>query len=131
VAKKKKKADYKCGHCGETGHNARTCPSKETAAAAPPAEPEIVEPPRKVEPNVVPVDTSVDLLDTDRTRPSRPTGPGCFQCPKCNRASILVLVELPSDQMGAKEMRCELCHNKTPISKILLWGAQPTDAPAK
>lgn len=130
---KKKKASYKCGHCGEMGHNARTCPNKDVSEV-PKKKPKPV--PKKVRtkkagPNVVPVDRTVDLVDTDRNRPPRPTGPGCFQCPTCNRASTLVLVQLTAEQGGSKQMRCELCHNKTPIEKILLWGAQPTDAPAK
>ena len=133
---KKASKTYKCGNCGEDGHNARTCPKKGNPPKS--AKP-VVESEKKVEeaskpkeaaPTKVPIDPSQDLTTTKRTH-VRDTGPGCFRCPVCNQAAVLVLVELPADAQGnhPKQLRCEQCHNKIPITKILIWGAKPSDAP--
>ena len=71
------------------------------------------------------IERSVDLTDIDH-KESAPTQPGCFECPTCLRAAVLVLVEMTD---GSSQLRCEMCQNKTPVSKILKWGARPRDKP--
>jgi hypothetical protein len=122
----KKARTVTCGSCKEEGHNARTCPKKETP------------PP--------PVTTHIEARDakkTTHTVPKRdaPTGDrgtaataAPYRCNKCNQVAILVIVKVKDHDQSFKkgkevfkgEMRCEQCMNKpTPSDLILIWGALP------
>jgi len=128
----KTKGMYKCGKCGNLGHNARTCAQAKVAppAAAPaaaPIEAQAVE--EKPDPGPqIPMGETMDLTAARRGPSGRPiNAPSPFECPTCLRVGVLVLVEL---EQGAKQLRCEHCHNKVKVKIILKWGAQPGDKPA-
>lgn len=136
-----KKRTYKCGKCGESGHNARKCPQSEVKKAditvtvdEPVAvEPEVTEEPEaeKVEEapaGQVALNTNQDIslnYDKEAARPARPPAP--FECPTCLRVGILALLELNG---GSKVLRCEHCYTQANPIKILKWGALPGDKPA-
>ena len=126
--KKTKKSSYKCGKCGQSGHNARGCPKQETTRETPAPDAKEEKKEEKVEetqPFVQHIEPSIDLTHRP-TREATPEKPGCFECPSCLRAAVLVLVENPD---GSHQLKCELCHNKTPAKAILKWGCKPTDKP--
>lgn len=143
MTKKKKttkKKQYKCGGCGDLGHNKRACPSKGVTVAVKepvgvpvevaqvegtpvgtPVEETIVSP-------QVAIDGNADLVSGHRSPNTRPVAPAApFDCPTCLRVGILALCELED---GCKALRCEYCMNKSPLKSILKWGAFPEDKPA-
>ncbi len=127
-AKKKAKRTYKCGSCGEKGHNARKCPGKAeatTTAVAPAKTEEKVEakPPQPP----IAMNSTQDLTSDHRKkvdRPARPAAP--FECPSCLRCGILAIIQNEQDQ---KLVRCEYCYTKCRPKLILKWGALPEDKP--
>lgn len=125
---KTRRTGYKCGGCGESGHNARTCPNKNRTAEVTQPDGFVEKKPKpskaKRKENEVPVEASVDVLAGNKADTT--TSPGAFECPNCLKAGVLVLVEL---QTGNKMLKCEHCFNKTPIKEIVKWGARPTDKP--
>lgn len=130
----KTKRTYKCGGCGELGHNKRTCPQKSAtpaATATATVEPSTVEPPvldpEPTPTTQLPLDGSVDMTVGRRGDTGRPEVPAApYDCPACERIAVLVLVEL---QDGNKALRCEHCLNSSPVKTILKWGAFPKDKP--
>ncbi|MCI0562785.1 MAG: hypothetical protein MN733_30250 [Nitrososphaera sp.] len=136
----KPRGNYKCGKCGDMGHNARTCPTKvakvePVVAPTPVAESgwvltgtKVVETPPVPPVAQVPLSTSDDFTHRPievSTRPARPPSP--YDCPTCKCVGILVLVELID---GTPQLRCEHCHNKVACRVIMKWGAAPLDKPA-
>lgn len=135
MAKKKKKRQYKCGGCGDVGHNKRACTKTQAttpdAADAPVVEETVVvgtpveEPPQSPK---IAIDGSADLVQGHRTPNTRPVAPAApYDCPTCARVGILALCELEG---GSVALRCEHCMNKSPLKTILKWGAFPSDKPA-
>ena len=138
----KKRKTYKCGKCKATGHNARTCPTKGTkskkaeskkaadVAETVKAEVAAVDTLTETTKPQFPLDGSTDLTKVRRGEPTgKPAVPAApYTCPSCSQIAVLVLVELPDTKV---RLRCEKCHNSTPISKILKWGAMPKDKPAE
>jgi DNA-directed RNA polymerase subunit RPC12/RpoP len=141
----KKRRTYKCGKCGNNGHNARTCPTKAdvskavtttkptpaptpvVAEATTPAEAPVEDDPAPT--GQFPLDGSSDLTIARRTSTETPKVPAApYNCPSCHQVAVLVLVELLD---GKQALRCEKCRNSTPISKIVKWGAFPKDKPAE
>ncbi len=131
-----KKKQYKCGGCGDMGHNKRACPKKAAAkpaeakaADAPAEEPVAVgsvveEPDRSAK---VSIDGNSDLVEGHRTPNTRPAAPAApYDCPTCSRVGVLALCELEG---GGIALRCEYCMNKTPLKTIIKWGASPSDKP--
>ena len=140
-----KRVGYKCGKCGGSGHNARTCPkqsktkkstSSDTSKSAP--EPKSTVPPVQevVEPVVesvkapapIKIDETIDLLQRKRGG-TTPNTPGCHECPRCKYVGVLVLVKLLDKDDDKSELRCERCHNSTPVKLILKWGCTMDDLP--
>lgn len=132
MSETKKRRTYRCGKCGENGHNARTCPTKAVAAVKVEAKAvglltETPEPAAKAPEGQFPLDGTSDLTVARRTGPSEPAAPAApYDCPACNQVAVLVLVERPD---ATPALRCEKCHNSSPITKILKWGASPKDKP--
>lgn len=140
MAEKKTRKSYKCGKCGDKGHNARKCPTAEAKAATPapapapvPVEEAAPEAPKAEEKKPEPVNTVAISQNSDvalnynkeDVRPARPAAP--FECPVCLRVGILAILEL---QGGQKVMRCEHCYTKANPVRIMKWGALPGDKPA-
>ena len=137
-----KRIGYKCGKCGGSGHNARTCPkqsktkravtsdTKKVVAVEPSPKSTDVEEPVVVE-ATTPMRTNetVDLLQRERGG-STPNTPGCHECPCCKYVGVLVLVKLLSKDDGKPVLRCERCHNSTPVEVILKWGCTMADLPS-
>jgi len=130
--KKKKKTTYRCGKCKQEGHNARACPNNSTTEVKTVEVEDTTPPP---EPEAIPEHPSGDLV-SKRRKGSTPSSPGCFECPRCLKIGVLVLVEAESGRdindklITREEMRCEMCHTNSPVKTILKWGAQPKDNPA-
>jgi len=127
-ATKKAKRTYKCGSCGEKGHNARKCPKTKAAVTATPevTAPAEVKAPESVNPPVA-LSSTQDLTSALRRkndRPARPASP--FECPACLRVGILAIIE---NEQKQKLMRCEYCYTKCTPKLILKWGAMPEDKP--
>lgn len=143
---KKQKRVYKCGKCGNKGHNARTCKGStaapvttvventvtttddtttttETTATA--DEEPASEPAPKPEPPRVVMSETKDLTVIDR-RPTASSNVSPYNCETCGQVGVLVLLELED---GAKALRCEHCMNKVRAKQILTWGAKPGDGP--
>lgn len=129
----KKRGSYKCGSCGESGHNARKCPKKDETQPAPKSDSKAEENPEPVveveeQPGAVALHTNQDIAinyNKEDARPARPPAP--FECPVCLRVGILALLEVSG---GKKIMRCEHCYTKANPTKILKWGALPSEKPA-
>ena len=117
-----KKRTVTCSTCDKTGHNARTCPTKNAPKPTPAPKPEPKTQhrvPRRAAP-------TADIGTAATASP--------YRCPKCNQVAILVIVKVKDHNMSHKlgrevfsgEMRCEQCMNKpTPSDLILVWGATP------
>ena len=123
-----KRTTYKCGKCGETGHNARTCTGGKSSTSTEQVSDSSSAVIEKPTPPTVALSTTEDLTAIRRlSKESRPVNvPSPFTCPTCQRVGILVLIETPE---GNRQLRCEYCQNKTPVKIIHKWGAVPGDKP--
>jgi len=127
-----KKRTVTCGKCKDTGHNARTCPTKESAVAVATTE----APPSPVK-TLAPKEEK-PRSKRDRPAPTADRGTAAtaapYRCVKCNQVAILLIVRVKDHNESFKkkkdifkgEMRCEQCMNKpSPAELILVWGATP------
>jgi hypothetical protein len=132
ATKKKKKTKTKrtvtCGKCNDTGHNARTCPTKDKAPETKAETPKAPKPPKKVPGKRDRKSPTADMGSKSSAAP--------YRCKKCEQVAILVIVRVsdPNETFRQKkpvfmgQMRCELCMNKpNPADLILVWGAKPGD----
>lgn len=148
----KPKRVYKCGKCGDKGHNARTCKQSkkadvtavvtETVASTestPAATTEAVTPsttedsssddePAKPQPELprVVMSQTQDLTAIPDKGPSPVSNVSPYKCEVCYQVGILTLLELEN---GQSVLRCEHCMNKVRAVKHLKWGATPADKP--
>jgi len=125
---KTKKTTYKCGHCGEKGHNARTCPTKTTTTTTKTATKTTTTTATTTIPAPLKIEPSVDIVSKSR-KGSTPSTPGCFECKRCQNIGVLVLIGITVNGKSVSELRCEKCHNNSPVDVILKWGASPDDKP--